>query len=363
MNLQMNPEVIVASCFGHMMSKLKRLENSMLKALENLLVLAVLGAGLSGSLGAQTPAFKVTGQIALGGEAKWDFLFQDAKAQRLYVSHGSQTEVINTQTKTLLGTIVDTPGVHGVATASDLGLGFTSNGRANTLTVFDLASLKTLSTIAVGANPDAIVYEPQSQRVLSFNGKSKDVSVVDAKTLKLVATVAVNGKPEVAVVAPNGWVYFNIEDTREIAALNPLSAKVVLRKKLKNCESPSGLAMDDQRRFYSVCENHKMVVSSALGEPLGEAMIGEQPDGVAWMDGAAFSSNGGDGTLSIVREVSPLHFETVATLPTALHAKTIASDPLTHTLYLPTADFLPKGEGKPVGVANSFRVLVVQPQN
>lgn len=312
---------------------------------------------------AQTPAYKVVDQIHLGGEAKWDFVYQDAPAARLYVSHGVQTEVIDTRLNQHVGTIPQTNGVHGVVTAPELGLGFTSNGRDNSLTVFDLVSLKTLSTIAVGQNPDAIVYEPKSQRVLSFNGKSRDVSIVEARTLKLLSTVPLNGKPEVAVVAPNGWVYFNIEDTHELAAIEPVSATVVLRKLLPDCTKPSGLAMDPQMRFYSVCENHTMVVSSAQGETLGTASIGEGPDGAAWMDGLAFSSNGGDGTLSIVQEVSAQKFERVATLVTALHAKTIAFDPLTHTLYLPTADFLPNAQGKSLGVPGTFKVLVVKAQN
>ena len=127
------------------------------------------------------PEYKVSGTIAIGGEARWDYLYVDSEQHRLYVSHGTQTEVIDTQTDKIVGTIADTAGVHGIAVANDLGLGFTSNGKDDSVTVFDLSSLKTRNTVKVGGNPDAIVYVPGSRRVVTFNGRSKDATVVDTK--------------------------------------------------------------------------------------------------------------------------------------------------------------------------------------
>lgn len=308
------------------------------------------------------PAYKLTHTIAIDGEARWDYLYVDSAQHRLYVSHGTQTEIIDTQTEKLLATIPDTAGVHGVALAADLGLGFTSNGKTDSITVFDLSTFKTVKTIKVGTNPDAIVYVPQSGRVVTFNGRSKDATVVDARKGEVVGTVAVGGKPEFAQIDKSGNVHFNIEDTAELATLDPVALKLTLRVALKPCDSPTGLAIDDQQRLYSVCENKMMVVSAADGKKIAQSTVGSGPDGVAWMDGYAFSANGADGTISVVETTSE-KFATVATIATASGARTIAADPATHKLYLPTSDFKPAPDGgRRQGVAGTFRILVVEKQ-
>ncbi|MBV8467562.1 MAG: YncE family protein, partial [Burkholderiales bacterium] len=297
------------------------------------------------------------------GETRWDYVYMDSAAHRLYVSHATQTEVIDTQTDKLVGTIKGTTGVHGIAVASDLGLGFTSNGKDNAVTVFDLKSLETRDTIKVGTNPDAIVYEPASHRVVTFNGRSKDATIVDAKTRKVLGTVAVGGKPEFAQVAADGKVYFNIEDTNELAVLDVANMKLTQRTSVKPCESPSGLAMDDKQRLYSVCENGLMVITGTDGKQIGQAPIGDGPDGVAWLDGYAFSANGKDGTLSVVGEVAAGKFDRIETLATAMSARTIAVDPATHKLYLPAADYkLTVPGAKRETQENSFHVIVMAPQ-
>lgn len=307
------------------------------------------------------PSLKEVARIPLGGEARWDYLAVDSDAHRLYVSHGTQTEVVDTRTNRLVGTIPDTAGVHGIAVAGDLGLGFVSDGKANAVTVFELATLKVRSTIAVGMNPDAILYDAASHRVLTFNGKSQDVSVIDAAHGTVVATLPVGGKPEFAQPGADGLVWFNVEDTGEMAALDPAQAKVVRRVALAPCESPSGLAVDDRQRHYAVCENRQMVVVGADGAVLARTPIGAGSDGVAWMDGAAWSANGQDGTISVVRETRPGVFATVETIATAAGARTIAADPATHRLYLPTAQLQPAVAGaRRTGVAGTFYVLVLE---
>ena len=310
---------------------------------------------------AATPSLKEVARIPVGGEARWDYLTIDGAAHRLYVSHATQTEVIDTQTNKVVGTIADTAGVHGIAIATDLGLGFISDGKADAVTVFELATLKTRATIHVGGNPDAILYDAASHRVMTFNGKSKDVTLIDAAQGKVVATVAVGGKPEFAQPGDAGLVWFNVEDTNEMAVLDPAQGKIVRRVALAPCDSPSGLAVDDRHRLYAVCENKQMTIVAPDGKVLGRPAIGAGSDGVAWMDGAAYSANGQDGTISVVRESAPGHFTTTETIPTAAGARTIAADPATHRLYLPTADLQPAVAGaRRAGVPGSFYILVLE---
>jgi YVTN family beta-propeller protein len=309
------------------------------------------------------PTYKVSETIAIGGDARWDYLYVDSEQHRLYVSHGKQTEVIDTQSNKVVGTIADTAGVHGVAIANDLGLGYTSNGKDNTVTVFDLATLKANNTIKVGTNPDAIVYVPQSHRVVTFNGRSKDATVFDAKTGNVVGTVEIGGKPEFAQIDQAGNIYFNIEDSSELAVLDPVALKLTHRYSLKPCDSPTGLAIDDQQRLYSVCDNKMMVVSGHDGKLIAHVAIGSGPDGVAWLDGTAISANGADGTMSVVGTGADGKFQTLATLPSAAGARTIATDPATHKIYLPTSDFKPAvNGGKREGIPGTFRVLVLEKQ-
>ena len=310
---------------------------------------------------AAAPSLREVDRIHVGGEARWDYLTVDSAAHRLYVSHATRTEVIDTQTDKLIGTIADTVGVHGIAIAADLGLGFISDGRADQVTVFELATLKVRSPIAVGANPDAILYDAASHRLMTFNGKSRDVTLIDAAQGTVVATVPVGGKPEFAQPGASGLVWFNVEDTHEMAALDPAQGKIVKRLSLAPCESPSGLAVDDRQRHYAVCENRQMAIVAADGRIVGRPAIGAGSDGVAWMDGAAWSANGQDGTISVVRETAPGRFETVETIPTAAGARTIAADPATHRLYLPTAELQPAVAGaRRVGVPDSFYILVLE---
>ena len=310
---------------------------------------------------AAPPSLAPLAPIAIGGEARWDYLATDPARHRLYVSHGTRTEVIDTRTDKLVGTIADTHGAHGIAIAGNVGRGVVTAGKDDALVVFDLATLKTVQTIKVGANPDAIAYDPATRRVLSFNGRSKDVSVVDAERGTVVGTVAVEGKPELAVLGRDGHVWFNVEDTGELAELDPKAMKIASRRRLAGCEGPTGLAVDDAGRFYSGCDNKVMAISAADGTSLGSAPIGAGVDGVAWQDGFAFSANGADGTISVVAEDATRHFATVATFATAAGARTIAGDAATHRLYLPAAEFKPGVDGhRPTAVPGSAVVLVIE---
>jgi YVTN family beta-propeller protein len=319
---------------------------------------------------AAPPSYKVVNKIHIGGAGRWDYAFVDSANHRLYVSHGSTTEVVDTTTDKLIGTIPDTNGVHGIAVANDLGRGYTSDGTDNDVTVFDLKTLKVLSKVKTGTNPDAIIYEPVSKRVLTFNGRSNDSTVFDAKTGEVVAaSIPVGGKPEFAQIDGKGHVYFNIEDKSEIGEIDAKNATLTKHYSIAPCDGPSGLAINPKNNnLYSVCGNKLMVISDpSAGKVIGTAAIGQGPDGVAFDDGYAFSSNGRDGNITMVGETSPGKFEAVATIPTLPQARTVASDQKAHKLYLPAAEFgpappPPAGGGRaprPQALPDSFEVLVV----
>src|SRR5579862_2882434 len=313
------------------------------------------------------PAYKVVGKIKVGGAGRWDYAYADSANHRLYISHGTQTEVIDTATDKLVGTIPDTKGVHGIAIAADLGRGFTSDGGDNDVTVFDLKTLKVLSKVKTGQNPDAIIYEPVSHRVFTFNGRSSDSTAIDAKTGDVItASIPVGGKPEFAQIDGKGHLYANIEDKNEIVEVNAKDALVAKRYSIAPCDSPSGMTIDPKGRLYSVCENKLMVISDpAAGKVLATVPTGPGTDGVAFDDGYAFSANGGDGTATMVGETSPGKFEAVATIQTQRSARTVGSDPRTHKLYLPAAEMGPPVAGKdgkkgrPQALPDSFSILVV----
>ncbi len=316
---------------------------------------------------AATPNYKVITKIKIGGGVRWDYAFVDSANHRLYVSHGTQTEVLDTTTDKLIGTIPDTKGVHGIAVANDLGRGFTSDGADNDVTVFDLKSLKVLSKVKTGQNPDAIIYEPVSKLVLTFNGRSSDATIFDAKSGNVItASLPLGGKPEFAQVDGKGHVYVNIEDKNEVVEIDAKSGVVSRRYSIAPCDGPSGLAMDPKKRLYSVCGNKMMIVSDSVsGKVLASPAIGPGTDGVAFDDGYAFSANGGDGTITMVGETSPGKFEALATIPTTRGARTIVADQKAHKLYLPAAEYGPAPEGKdgkkgrPQALPDSFQIVVV----
>src|SRR5215813_1439412 len=205
---------------------------------------------------AAPPEYKVITRIKIGGGVRWDYAFLDSANHRLYVSHGTQTEVIDTATDKLVGTIPDTKGVHGIAIAADLNRGFTSDGGDNDVTVFDLKTLKVVSKVKTGQNPDAIIYEPVSHRVFTFNGRSKDSTAIDAKSGEVItASIPVGGKPEFAQVDGKGHIYANIEDKNEIIEIDAKNALVSKRYSIAPCDSPSGMIFDAKKKYlFSVCD-------------------------------------------------------------------------------------------------------------
>ena len=317
---------------------------------------------------AAAPGYKVVDHIKIGGTGTfWDYVYVDAGASRLYMSHFNQTEVIDLKTNKVIGTVMETPRVHGIAVASDLGKGYTSNGGNNTVSVFDLKTFKTTATIPTGTNPDAIIYEPTSHRVLAFNGNSKDASIIDAKTEKVVATVPVGGKPEFSQIDGKGKVFVNIEDTAEVLEIDAAKGTITRRLKMAPCEEPTGLAIDTKKgQLFAACSNKLMAaVDIKSWKLLGTAPTGAGSDGVVFDDGHVFTSNGTDGTMTVISEQGGKWVvdETVTTMRSA---RTIGVDSKTHKIYLPAAENGPpavgkdgKAKGRGQVLAETFQLVVV----
>ena len=326
------------------------------------------------SLSASIPSawcaeFAVTGTFALPGAGGWDYLAFDAPSNRLFITRGDRVQVVDGGDGSPRGEVVDTPGVHGVAIAAERGKGYTSNGRDHSVSVFDLASLKTLTKIdtPAGENPDAIVYDAASGRVVAFNGRSRNASVVDAVADRLVATIALPGKPESAVVDGTGRIFVAVEDRNELAVLDARSAALVARWPLAGCDEPAGVAIDPiTHRLFVGCHNATMVVVDASdGRIVAKLPIGQGVDANAFDPALrlAFSSQS-DGTLTIVREDSSESFAIAQTVATRRGARTMAIDPVGHRLFLVTADFdeAPAVEGqrpRRTMRPDSFTLLVV----
>lgn len=314
--------------------------------------------------------YKIVNKINVGGEGFWDYLIADAANHRLYVSHGMVVKVIDTEKNTVIGEIPNTPGVHGIALAPEIGHGFTSNGREGTVTVFDLKTLATLATIKVtGENPDSIVYDPVSKRVFTFNGRSSNATAIDATTDKVVGTIPLDGRPEFSVSDGRGRMYVNLESKSALLAFDAKSLKIEGEWPLAPCEEPSGLAIDRQhRRLFAGCHNQMMaIVNADTGKVMTTVPIGRGVDANNFDPGTqfAFSSNG-DGTLTVVHEDSPDKYTVVDNVATQRSARTMALDEVTHRIYLSAAEFGPPPAAtaqnprpRPTIVPGSFTVLVL----
>lgn len=319
-----------------------------------------------------TAHYHVVRHIPIGGVGGWDYLTMDAASHRLFVSHSDRVEVVDVDSGKVIGTIPNTPGVHGIAVAPALHRGFVSDGRTSAVTVFDLDSLKTLSELkTTGERPDAILFEPVTSHLYTFNAGGKNATVFDAATGAVLSTIPLGGKPEFAVADGRGRVFVNVEDTSELVTIDARSMGVVNRWPVAPCEEPSGLAIDRaHHRLFSVCDKVMAVSDADLGKVVKTLTIGDGPDAAAFdpSSGLAFSSNGADGTLTVVREDSPSDYTVVDTVATQRGARTMALDERTHHIYFATAQFGPpppatpeRPNPRPSILPDTFEILDVAP--
>lgn len=308
--------------------------------------------------------YKLVKTIPIGGEGGWDYVYADSDARRVYISHATHTVVMDADTYKVVGDIPDTQGVHGIAIASDLGRGFTSNGRSDSVTIFDLKTLKTIGTVKTDANPDAIVYDPVSKRVFTFNGRGKNSTAINAADGTVAGTIPLGGKPEFAAVDGKGTLFVNNEDTSELHHLDTQTLKELHKWPLAPCKSPSGLSMDvKNRRLLAVCDDKvSVVVNADTGKVVATPEISQGPDAAAF-DPATndFFASCGEGVLTVIHEDSPDKYTVVENVPTKRSARTMGLDLKTHNIFLPAADFDPPAPGERRGKMkpDSFVIVVV----
>jgi DNA-binding beta-propeller fold protein YncE len=290
------------------------------------------------------PGYHVIKTYKLGGDGGWDYLNLDSSSRRLYISRATHVMVIDADSGKAVGDIPDTPGVHGIALAPELGRGFISNGREGTVTIFDIETLKPIAKVKAGENPDAILYDPATRRVFAFNGRSQDATALDATSGTVLGTIKLEGKPEFAVSDGKGEIFVNIEDKSQLDAIDPKKLEVKSRWPLAPCQEPSGLSMDQKnRRLFAGCDNKMMaVVDADSGKVLATPAIGEGVDATAFDEGTglAFASCG-EGVLTVVREESPAKFSVAENVKTQEGARTLALDDKTHQVFVVTAKFGP----------------------
>jgi YVTN family beta-propeller protein len=314
----------------------------------------------------QNTSFKVVKSYSIKSAGGWDYIA--VNKQKLYVSHGSQVNILDENSGDSIGLIPGTTGVHGIAFYNDLKKGYTSNGRLDNVFVFDLNSNKILKEIATGQNPDAISYDDFSKKIITCNGKSKSLSVIDPVNDVVIATIDLGGKPEEAVSNGKGQLFVNLEDKNEIAVVDMKAFSVLKKWSIAPGEGATGLALDRKtNRLFAGCDNKMLVVVDAEnGKVIASVPIGEACDGVVFDPGKdlVFTSNG-EGNMTVIKESGENKFAVVQTVPTRTTARTIALDASNQTLFLPSADIEPAVAGATAGarrkiIPGSFKVLVVK---
>lgn len=305
--------------------------------------MAAVCLSLTGSLFAQSATYHLVKKTTIGGEGGWDYLMADAEGSRLYVSHGTQVDVLDLKSHEKVGVITPTPGIHGITVVPGTSVGYTTNGRPNTATMFDRKTFKSLKEIPTGKKPDAIMYDAFSKRVFIFNNEGNSATVLEATTGNVAGTVELGGAPEAAVTDDHGLIFVNLEDKNEVAVFDAKTLAVRHHWKLGTGEEPTGLAFDKpHHRLFSTCNKVMIVMDSQTGRVLAQVPTGSGTDGAVFdpSTGSAISSNG-EGTLTVVREATPGKFEAVQTVPTMRGARTITIDPKTNHLFLTTAEYGP----------------------
>ena len=314
------------------------------------------------------PGYHLLKKFVLGGEGGWDLLAFDSAANRLYISRGTHVMVVDPDSGAIVGDIPNTPRVHGIALAPEFGKGFTTNGGDATVTIFDLKTLKTLSQVKVGQNPDAIIYDPASKRIFVFNGNSNDTTAIDARTGTVAGTLALGGKPELAVADERGKIFVNLEDKSAVVEFDSRKLAVDATWPLAPGEEPTGIALDRKHhRLFVACGNKLMAVMDAdNGKLVTTVPIGTGVDGAAFDSDRqlAFSSNG-EGTLTVVHEDSPDKFSVLENVATQRGARTLDLDQKTHRVFLVSAEFGPtpaptaeRPRPRPPMIPGSFTLLV-----
>jgi YVTN family beta-propeller protein len=316
--------------------------------------------------------YKVVRRIPVGAEGGWDYVRVDPDAKRIYLSRGDHMMVVDETSGKVVGDLPNTKGIHGMALVTDMNKGYTSNGGAATVTVFDLKTLKPITEIkTTGENPDSIIYDPATKRVFTMNARSSNSTVIDATTDKVVGTVDLGGKPEEPALDGRGNMFVNLEDKSSIMEFD---TKTLMKKgtwSLAPCEGPSALAADTKNhRLFAACDKMIAVFNPDTGKVVATPAIGGDPDGNGFDPGTGMIfATCREGLLTVIHQDSADKYTIVGNVNTQFGARTMALDPKTHHVFTVTADYKPAGPAtpenprpRPQPIANSFVILEVGPQ-
>ena len=325
----------------------------------------------SGTVQAQTAPkaapYHLLSTISIGGKGGWDYLNVDPAGEHLYVSHDTQVEVVDLKTRKVIGTIANTPGVHGIDVVPSANRGYITCGRTTQCVVFNLKTLKTIATVPTGPKPDALLYDAFSKRVFLFSNAGGSSTVLDGATGKIVGTAELGGDVEAPATDGKGSIFANIEDKNQVVEFDAKTLAVRHRHSVAPGEEPTGLGYDPKtNRLFSACANEKLVVTnSKTGKQVAVLPIGKGVDGAVFDPSTnnVITSNG-SGTFTVIHEDTPDKYTVVANLPTQRGARTIALDPKTHHLFTCTADYGPTPAAtadnphpRPSIIPGTFRVL------
>jgi len=316
--------------------------------------------------------YKLIRRIPVGAEGGWDYLRVDADAHRIYVARGDHMMIVDEVSGKVLGDIPNTKGIHGTAIADTLGKGYTSNGQAATVTVFDLKTLKPITDIkTTGDNPDSIIYDPATKRVFTMNGRGNNSTVIDATTDKVVGTVDLGGKPEEPALDGRGNMFVNLEDKSSIMEFDTKTLAVKGTWSLAPCDGPSALAADTKNhRLFAACDKMIAVFNTDTDKVVATPAIGGDPDGDGFDPGTGLVfASVREGLLTVIHEDSPDKYSIVGNVNTQFGARTMTLDPKTHHVFTETADFKPAAaptpdnpRPRPQAIPNSFVILELGPQ-
>jgi DNA-binding beta-propeller fold protein YncE len=331
--------------------------------------LALLMLVLTGFLlAAPLVGYHLLKDIPVGGDGSWDYLTVDPDARRLYVSHGTQVEVVDLDSEKVVGKVSGLNGVHGIAIAPKLGRGFVTNGLLSTVTIFDLKTLQHVGEVQAGKSPDGVLYDSFSNRVFAFNHRGNNVTVFEAGDGKVAGTIELGGMPEFPVNDDTGNVWVNLEDTNALIRINSQTLKITGRWPVSPCEAPSSMAMDrEHSRLFIGCNNEVMAVANSdSGKIITTLPIGPHVDATAFDPATRLMFNANNGSVTVIHQDSPDKYSFVETVKTQFKTNTLAVDPKSHKIYLPGGEFgplpAPTSDNQhpvPPRVPGTFKLLVL----
>ena len=316
------------------------------------------------------PSYQVTKSVPIGAPDRWDYVVFDPASHRVYVAHGDSIAVVDGHDGQVIGKVEGIAGgSHGIGISTQTGKGYTDDGKGGLAVAFDLKTLKVGARIPAAADADAIAFDRASGHVFIIEGDPQTISVIDPKSDKVVATIQAGGKLEYAVADDRGHLFVNGESKREIVSVNTRTNAVDGHWAIPDCASPHGLAIDKVRhRLFSSCINGQlMVINTDTGKLVATAPIGKGSDAVAYdpKRRRVFSSNGLDGTLTMIQQNDADTYVSAATIPTAVSGRTMSIDPETGRLYIAALENDPPAAagGRPKPRGGTLRLMFLDPSS